>query len=141
MMTPVPTQAARTILGIEVGSATSAQQLAAGLASSCERLTAHLSPVIGEIGMHAIFKRALVIAAVNFPWVAAATSTSPERDWATLRTVVEGQELDVAFAGAVSLLAHIISLLGRFIGDALAARLLHDLWPTVFVAKSPKELT
>jgi hypothetical protein len=112
-MTPAPTQAARIILGSEARAAGSSPGVATRLVEASGKLTAHLSPVIGELGMHAIYGRALVIAAIKFPWLKAATGAPREQTEVTLRAAVEGQPIDIAFAGAVALLAQIISLLGR----------------------------
>lgn len=93
-----------------------------------DKLRPHLSMLMGGGGFQALLARALVLAAVEAPWLAGVR-------------VVEGGQLEglaVAHAkldtaefsdGEVALLTQLLGLLVAFIGPALTLRLMMQIWP------------
>jgi len=103
-----------------------------------DELARYLAQLVGEIGVRALFARSVASARSTYPWIAATAPSGPP--WAALRGAMERQEpraIRDAFAG---LLSTFVELLARLIGDGLARRLLHDVWPEVF-PQLPKEST
>jgi hypothetical protein len=115
--------------------------VAADAVQACEQLSQHLARIIGEIGVRTLLARSAALTSGRFPWLASAIprTASAGLPWAALRVAMESQDPQTASEAFVDLLATFIELLGRLIGDALVARLLHELWPELFPspAKAP----
>lgn len=99
---------------------------------ACEELAAHLSLVVGPAGVRALFDRSVVLSGNQYPCLVAVPTRSPEAPWSALRGCFESQAPEVALDVSVALISTFIGLLGRFIGEALVERLLHELWPDAF---------
>jgi hypothetical protein len=93
-----------------------------------DRLRPHLSTLMGRAGIQALLARALVLAAAEVPWLSA------------VKVVADGEIEGLAVAqsrfggadyadGEVVLLAQLLGLLVAFIGPALTARLIGEIWP------------
>jgi hypothetical protein len=108
--------------------------VAADAVQACEQLSQHLARIIGEIGVRTLLARSAVLTSARFPWLASAIprTASADSPWAALRVAMESQDPHTASDAFADLLAAFIELLGRLIGDALVARLLHELWPELF---------
>jgi hypothetical protein len=122
-------------------AADSATRVAADAVQACEQLSKHLARIVGEIGVRTLLARSAALTSGRFPWLASAIprTASAGSPWAALRVAMESQDPQTAREAFVDLLATFIELLGRLIGDALVARLLHELWPELFPspAKGP----
>jgi hypothetical protein len=88
--------------------------------SVCERLRALLVTLTGPAGFSSLLARALTLARREAP----ALSTVQVKPDGSL----EGLDGESAQACPI-LVAHLLSLLITFIGEALTMRLLHDVWP------------
>jgi hypothetical protein len=121
--------AARKLVAAEL-----ATSVAAGAVQACEQLSQHLARIIGEMGVRVLLARSATLTSARFPWLASAIprTEAASSPWAALRAVMESQDPQTASDAFVDLLATFIELLGRLIGDALVARLLHELWPELF---------
>lgn len=93
-----------------------------------DKLRPHLSMLMGGGGFEALLARALVLAAVDAPWLAG------------VQVVAGGQLEGLAAAharldaaefseGEAALLAQLLGLLMAFIGPALTLRLISQIWP------------
>ena len=124
--------AAREILAFEGrDDATTADRVA----HACERLTVHLSRLVGLNGIRTLFHRSVVLASAKFPWLvdAAGGKDGPGEDpFELLRERIAPQDPEVAVSAFVLVLTTFVGLLSRLIGEALVWRLLHEVWPTVF---------
>jgi hypothetical protein len=120
-------------------AADTATHVAAGAVQACEQLSQHLARIIGEIGVRTLLARSAALTSGRFPWLASAIprTAAAGSPWAALRVAMESQDPQTAGEAFVDLLATFIELLGRLIGEALVARLLHELWPELF--PSPAE--
>ena len=129
-------QAARRLLAGKPGEGSSSKEIAARAAQACERLAQHLSRLLGGTGVQMLLERSIARASVEFAWLAAARSgaSSVADDGASaLRAAMERQEPQAISDGFVAILSAFVGLLDRLIGKALVERLLHEVWPTVFV--------
>jgi hypothetical protein len=111
-----------------------ASRAAADGVQTCEQLSQYLARIIGEIGVRTLLVRSTVLTSARFPWLASAIPSvaSADSPWAALRVAMSHQDPDTASEALVGLLSTFIDLLGRLIGDALLAHLLHVLWPELF---------
>lgn len=111
-----------------------ATSVAAGTVQACEQLSRHLARIVGEMGVRTLLARSATLTSARFPWLASAIprTAAASSPWAALGAAMESQDPQTASDAFVDLLATFIDLLGRLIGDALVARLLHELWPEVF---------
>jgi hypothetical protein len=119
-------KAARTLLS---GEESSAKELAERAALECGRFATHLTRLLGETGVQLLLKRSVALASAAFPWLALAPGADP---LAGVRNAMEQQDRDSVIEAFVGLLTAFVNLLERLIGEGLVARLLDDVWPTVF---------
>jgi hypothetical protein len=104
------------------------------------KLAEHLSPLVGDAGVQALFERSLTLSRAKFPWLAlpaGAPSSAPP--WVQLRACLD-QHPELADEASVALLTTFLELLGRFIGERLAMQLLCEVWPEL-VPETPPEKT
>jgi hypothetical protein len=132
---------ARALIAHEVGEPRTSDAVAAGAASACEKLCVHLARIVGETGIRALFDRSLAMSMSEFPWLPAPGGASFAARWTELARSLAGQPPAAALEGAVSVLATLIGLVGRFIGDDLTRRLLQELEPEGTRAGPSKETT
>jgi len=107
--------------------------LADTAAAAWWRIARTLAPVIGELGVVALFDRSLHLAEIEFPWLSTAPSGAGiESSAARLRLCLAAREDadpdGVAAAGSaqLSIFAELLTLL---IGQSLGERLLQPAWP------------
>ncbi len=106
------------------------------VARACERATVHLARLVGLTGVHTLFHRSLVLSSATYPWLVDGTagrSGSGENPFESLRDRMLPQGSDAIVDSFVLVLSTFIGLLGRLIGEDLVWRLLHEVWPSVFV--------
>jgi len=136
-MTPELADAARKLLAAEPGDGSS-KELAERATRACEQLARHLSRLLGNHGIRTLFDRCLIKAGVEFPWLANAKSVPGGKSddaWSALRTAMEHQDPDTTREAFVLLLSTFVGLLERLIGEGLVERLLHEVWPAVFLTQ------
>ena len=120
---------ARRVLDREATHATTEQPaLAAGRA--CEKLALHFANLVGSAGIQALFDRSIALARFEHPWLAVAAAPTESR-WTRLQTCLDAQGPAVANDAAVDLVATLLALIGRFIGDELVTQLLNEIYPDV----------
>jgi hypothetical protein len=121
---------ASALLAHEVGEQRTSDAVAAGAARACEKLCAHLARIVGETGIRALFDRSLTISTPAFPWLPPPVDgVSLAARWTALTSSLAAQPPAAALEGAASVVATLIRLVGRFIGDDLTMRLLQELEP------------
>jgi hypothetical protein len=106
----------------------------ASAVDAMQQLTHHLAQLFGELGVRALLVRSTALASTHHRWLANTIALDVTTDvaWATLRTAMARQPPREIRAGFVALLAGLIALLERLIGERLVQHLLHDVWPEVF---------
>lgn len=101
----------------------------AGGTDPWERLVAQLSPLIGEVGLCALFARARHLSSPErHPYAANAELRSSKILLETLAAQLQTMEPAQARAYNAALLATFTRLLAGLIGEALTARLLNTAW-------------
>ncbi len=110
---------------------TSSETLATAVQRVWIQLADRFARLIGHGGIRTLQERSVSVVAVRRTWM----STPDEgfgADWTGLRTAFEGRAVMEAVEGFEELVAALLALLARFIGDALVGALLHEMWPGVF---------
>lgn len=123
--------AARVILatGYDVEDSTN---IAAHAAAICREVSKHVSRLVGDLGMRAMFERSLYLAGSSFECLRSIAIDKQDGPYEGLRVCLEREAPDVALPAAQHVLTTFIELLERFIGERLVATLLHEVWPQVF---------
>jgi hypothetical protein len=133
-------RAARGLLAIGPGADTSIE-IAIRASRACEQLVRHLSRLLGGTGSRVLLKRSMHLTSASFPWLARVElQGDAESLWAGLRASMEGESPAAATAAFVCLLTRFVELLARLIGDALTARVLHEIWPALFASEAKESM-
>jgi len=119
---------ARQLLASESPGITSAEADSPARFRATDKLRPHLSMLMGGAGFQALLARALALAAVEAPWLAAVLVVA---DGELEGLAVAQARLDAAefSEGEAALLAQLLGLLVAFIGQALTLRLIIQIWP------------
>jgi hypothetical protein len=96
------------------------------IAEAFLRLLVHLSQLIGEDGVRALYERSLILTRAEYPWLPAAAGNPVQSGCGPLRAALESQP-SAASEGGAALMANLLELLGKFIGPSLSMRLIPDL--------------
>jgi hypothetical protein len=122
---PSARQLARRLINSRRSERTGADSAARAAASACDQLYRELSRWVGPDGCHALFTRALAQARTEYPaleQIQLHARSEPYIDGVAATIVAHG---DAATAEALeSMLAHLVELLGRLIGDDMAMKLI-----------------
>ena len=121
---PAAADAARRLWTGIAGDATGPDQVAVGAARLFTRLRAGLGRWVGVEGYCALLDRAIALVRVEHPALDS-LSCRREDEPLTIETVRAHGPPQVA-AGVVALLAELIELLGRIVGDEIAVRLVEQ---------------
>ncbi len=124
-------RAARVLVQNEVVGLETSASVAARAIATLEKLTHHMARLVGEDGILAIFRRAIALSARRVSWLATAR-VPVDPPWEALRAAIGERATAEAIDGFAVLVADLVELLGRFIGDDLVARLMSEIWPGVF---------
>lgn len=134
-MADTPSQWNRpTVQAVLVSRAlTDGASLADTVAVTWRRVADTLAPVIGELGVVALFDRSLHLAETEFPWLSSAQrGTRMASSRGNLRLCIaarEGVDPDGVAAASSAHLCIFAELLALLIGQALSERLLQPAWP------------
>jgi hypothetical protein len=106
-----------------------AVRIAGAVFSIWEEIDDALTPIIGSLGLVALYRRSLHLAAAQHPWLAGRdegvlTHTDP----AVLKSVLAQRNSTEAAAGGNAFLNTFHALLASLIGPSLTARLLRSVW-------------
>ena len=134
-MTQVPaslTDFARRLLLHEAGDRRSARDLVDAMERGTLGLHGQLAPLLSSTGFDALVGRAVKLAARDFAFLAAVTTTTPRSGSLDgLRQAAESREPQEVEAALVAILATFIWLLIIFIGENLGLRKVREVWPDV----------
>jgi hypothetical protein len=123
---------ARRLLAVEAASQSATDPRVPEAVRVVEKLRVSLTRFAGADGMTALLRRALALAKAEVPALHGITVKADGS--------VEGLEKVAADApnsgdrggdAAVAILAHLLGLLGTFIGEPLTVRLAREAWPDV----------
>lgn len=116
------------------GAAGSAHEWATAAGRVHDKLHAHLDPILGVAGVHALLVRSAKVAHGEF----ACLEDAALGDSTKLRECLQGQDVAVASAAAAALFGSFFALITAFIGERLTSQVLRKAWPT-FAATEPGE--
>ncbi|HEY1044751.1 MAG TPA: hypothetical protein VGE60_12895 [Telluria sp.] len=95
------------------------------------QLFAHLSPLIGDSGLAALFRRTVRLVSTQYDWLGPSqASAGADELLAALQAQLASVELALARDTNAALLTTFTKLLSGLIGEALTIRLLHSAWNT-----------
>lgn len=94
----------------------------------CEKLRPQWVNFMGDVGFRTLLSRALTMAHQRVPWLSA-VQVNAEGVLAWSGKMEPPADPDAMGAGSAVLVAELLGLLEGFIGEALALRLLQDVWP------------
>jgi hypothetical protein len=107
----------------------SAAQIADDAVSTWRAIDAALSPIIGQRGVAALFKRALALTRPTYPWLSDVLGgVEQPGDFTALATAFSQQTGPRLVAANEALLRNFADLLINLIGGALTERLLSSVW-------------
>jgi hypothetical protein len=130
------------LLAREAGTETGAPAVAAATRRLSEHFAAQLTPLIGDLGVTAIYRRSLHLAQQKFHGLAPVI-TSHEDDGPIVRAqhLIEHQDPAVAIGLAIAMLTFAVELLASFIGEGLTTSLLRKAWPDDFAGSTTEDIT
>jgi hypothetical protein len=106
-----------------------AAQIADAAVTIWRDINAALSPLIGQRGVTALYKRSLYLSRGDYPWLAAvAEGALHASDFTSLRTALAQQTSANASAANGVLLNAFTELLTNLVGVSLTERLLLSVW-------------
>ncbi|WP_283184458.1 hypothetical protein [Pseudomonas svalbardensis] len=116
-------------LARRVGDIADLAKIAHAIISTLQDMDAALTPIIGQQGVAALYRRSLQLCSSVHPRLAGTYDrVQAELDLTALKSVlVEQSEADALFFGEV-MLTSFDELLTTLIGPSLTARLLRDVW-------------
>jgi hypothetical protein len=130
------------LLAGQAGTGADAPALAAAARRLCEDFAQHLTPLIGDGGVVAIYGRSLQLAERRFPGLAPSRASGQDGEPFThVQHFLEHQDPVVATRAAVTVLAFASEVLASFIGETLTRLLLHETWPEHFDRITPEPPT
>ncbi|MEO5670827.1 MAG: hypothetical protein ABIR26_09070 [Ramlibacter sp.] len=116
-------------LGPLAAAGTDVPQIADAAVAFWAVVDSELSPVIGRRGCSALYRRSLLLAQVDFPWLQAAyEGAATPGDFASLRDALVKQTALQAAAAHDALTQTFRDLLADLIGRSLTNRLLQAAW-------------
>jgi len=118
------------VIAFETGRTGSSSATTPVVFAVCEKLRPQWVNLMGDVGFRTLLSRALIMAHQRVAWLRAVhVKADGSLAWSgDLETKVEAEEMA---EGSVVLVAELLGLLEGFIGEALALRLLKDVWPKV----------
>jgi hypothetical protein len=93
----------------------------------CEKLRLLLRSLAGAAGFRSLISRALILAKIEVPWLAA-LELKADGSLECPKKIAELDQGEIA-KGEVVLVAQLLGLLVTFVGEPLTLRLLQDVWP------------
>jgi len=116
-------------LSSRVGNDADPALIAAAVLAIWEEIDDALTPVIGPLGLVALYRRTVRLAAAQHPWLAGRDEgVLTDTDPAVLKSVLARRNSAEAAAGGNAFLNTFHELLASLIGPSLTARLLRSVW-------------
>jgi hypothetical protein len=130
------------LLAREAGATIDAPAVAAAARRLSEHFAGELTPLIGELGVTAIYARSLHLAQQKFHGLAPVlASQQNDEPIARAQRLIEHQESAVANDLAIAMLTSAVELLSSFIGEGLTTSLLRKTWPDDFAGSTTEDIT
>ena len=124
---PAVKDLARRLLLLEANPGEHAEGAGGDALNVFEKLRSHLSRLVGAAGFQALLARALALAKAEKNWLEV-VRVQPDGTLEGFREAARQQPAEAATEGSEALLTQLLGLLVTFIGEALALRLVADIW-------------
>ena len=126
--TPRLQRVAQRLLALEAAAGHSTDVPTPGAFRVCEKLRRPLSRLAGVAGFRSLLSRALAVASGEVRWLTALciTAEGSLEGFSDIERPLAQAEMA---QGELLLIAHLLGLLVTFIGEALTARLVQEVWP------------
>lgn len=116
-------------LANRVASDADPTQIAAAVLAIWTEIDDALTPIVGPLGLVALYRRTVHLAAAQHPWLAGRDEgVLTDTDPAVLKSVLAQRSSAEAAAGGNAFLHTFHELLASLIGPSLTARLLRSVW-------------
>ena len=116
-------------LASRLGSGADSKQIAAAVLAIWVEIDDALTPIVGPLGLVALYRRSVHLAAAQHPWLAGRDEgVLTDTDPAALKSVLARRSSAEAEAGGSAFLNTFHELLASLIGPSLTARLLRSVW-------------
>lgn len=123
------------LLEHETGERHDAEALADATERSCQKLCQRAATLVGVEGCRALLARALHLVKIEHPFLAQVqVDAESVGRLPGVRESAQAAEYGRAAGGLTAVVAYFIWLLATFIGEDLALRVVHDVWPDVPLA-------
>lgn len=117
-------------------------QIADAVVETWQEIDIALTPIIGERGLAALYRRSIHVGAATHEWLTASTDGPlMAADFAELRPVFQRQTRADAIAGAATLFDSFHDLLVSMVGLSLTERLLRSVWAVDPSSTPQKDIT
>jgi hypothetical protein len=114
----------------EIGGEADSGGHAAAAERACQKLSAGLSRTVSTTGSQALVSRALHLARAEFPFLEGVTAgLAPGRCYEGLIESTRDVEAAEVATGLVAVLARLLDLLVKYIGEKLTLRMVWEVWP------------
>lgn len=123
---PAQVEKARRLLAYE-GAAGSADECAAAAARVCDKLHAHLDPLLGAAGVQALLARSAKLTRAEHPCL----DVSFVDGSTALRERLRAEDPAAATEAAAALFGTFFTLINTFIGERLTTQVLRTAWRTI----------
>jgi hypothetical protein len=116
-------------LAHRVGKDANAAQIADAIVATWQEIDAALTPIIGQRGVAALYRRSLYLTCAAHPWLAGTHEDAhTDMDLAALKSVFREQSSTHAAGGGNALFQTFYELLASLVGSSLTERLLRSVW-------------
>ena len=118
-------------LAHRVGTDADATQIADAIVATWQEVDEALTPIIGQRGVAALYRRSLHLTGSVHPWLSnALEGVQTGMDLTALKSVLVLQSRAAVAAAGSHLLQTFYDLLANLIGSSLTERLLRSVWAT-----------
>jgi hypothetical protein len=116
-------------LANRIESGADSKQIAAAVLAIWGEIDDALTPIVGPLGLVALYRRTVHLATAQHPWLAGRDEgVLTDTDPAVLKSVLAQRSSAEAAAGASTFLNTFHELLASLIGPSLTKRLLRSVW-------------
>lgn len=123
---------AQRLVEHEIGPQPGARQVVFGAEAVCRKLAGRLEPLVGSSGFRVLLSRALHLASFESSLLRSVRAGTGSSGWLEgLGERVQGREAEEVRDATAAVLACSLRLLGHFIGDDLAVRIVSRAWPDI----------
>ena len=116
------------LLAHESAAVVGAGQSATAAGRVYDKLHAHLSPLVGDVGVQLLFVRSAKLTQGEFAWLA---EVSVFEGSTKLRERLQADDPPVGTEAAAVFFGTFLTLITTFIGERLTTQLLRSAWPTI----------